>query len=189
MLNLKIEATTHGILCGHRLLGYSVVIRHLDTGRYDGDLLTGMQIIAGIWEAEEKGCYPFTDEQRMIVWRWVVAALFITEQRKQNGTVEVDQGDGTIATAVRYVGEHGGIVVYPATERFSLANNVESVAFEKYTHDRPQLKAAQMYQQMVSVENGLMCLSAWGREGLALLHDSFIEMLNTEGMPAAPVAH
>lgn len=109
---------------------------------------------------------------------------------KANGTVEVDQGDGTTAHAVRYVGEHGGIVVYPATERFSLARNIEELAFEQFTHDNPHQKALMIYQSMLEASpDGGMTLSKWGREGMTMLHDGFIEMLNTEGMPAAPTAH
>lgn len=32
-------------------------------------------------------------------------------------------------------------------------------------------------------------LSTMGREGLDILHDSFIEQIQTEGMPGMPVMH
>lgn len=183
------QATPDGIRLGNKLLGYSVAIRQLDEGQFDDCLSDGLNILAEIQQARVQGWFRHSDDQAVIIWRWLVATLFICEQLAKNGTAEVPHDDGTTKLAVRYVGKHGGITVYPATERFSLANNVEGAAIERYPHDHPQLKAVQIYQSMVSVKNGSLRLSDWGRDSLALLHDGFIEMLNTEGMPAAPVAH
>ncbi|QWA12776.1 hypothetical protein GTU79_08820 [Sodalis ligni] len=185
------QATPFGIKIGHKVLGYSVAIRQLDEGRFDECLIDGMRFLVEVFQGERRGWFKPTMEQRAITWRWVVATVFIGEQWEENGTVEVPQNDGTTKHAVRYVGRHGGITVYPATERFSLANHVEEAALERYPRDNPYLKALQIYQSMVEVnpDNGAWRLSQWGREGLALIHDGFIDMLNTEGMPAAPIAH
>lgn len=184
------EATPDGVRIGARLIGYSPIIRQLDGGRFDSPLSEGFGVIAELSLAESRGWFVPDNEQRVIVWRWLVAGVFIVEQMKENGTVPVTQDDGTTTHAVRYVGKHGGIVAYPATERFSLARNIEELAFEQFTHDNPHQKALMLYQSMLETSpDGGMTLSRWGREGLAMLHDGFIEMLNTEGMPAAPTAH
>jgi hypothetical protein len=184
------EATPDGVRMGNRLIGYSSVIRLLDNGRFDKPLSEGFGVIAELSLAEINDWFKPNAEQQVNVWRWLVAGVFIVEQMKANGTVEVDQGDGTTANAVRYVGEYGGIVVYPATERFSLANNIEELAFEQFTHDNPHQKALMIYQSMLEASpDGGMTLSTWGRDAMTMLHDGFIEMLNTEGMPAAPTAH
>ena len=197
---LHVEATPDGIniltlnddgLWQHsRMLGYSAAIRQLDSGGYDRDLTAGMQVISGIWEAERKGYLTESSEQMAIVWRWLVACLFILEQQERNGTVDIANDEGGHDRAVKYVGKHGGISIYPATERFSLANHVEALAIEKYGADTGLLMAVHMYQSMTETVPGKgMKLSAVGRELLEGSHDSFIQMLNTEGMPAAPTAH
>ncbi|EQB4442711.1 hypothetical protein ACYKEA_000389 [Pluralibacter gergoviae] len=172
------------------MMGYSAAIRQLDNGTYDHDLPAGMHVVAAIWEAERKGYYSPSDERRAIVWRWLVACLFILEQMDKNGTVDVVNEDGGTDRAVKYVGRHGGISIYPATERFSLANHIEGLALEKYGAGTGLLLAVQMYQAMTEpVPGDGLKLSRMGREGLEMLHDGFIEMLNTEGMPAEPTAH
>ncbi|MDH2123776.1 hypothetical protein N5J75_11260 [Pantoea brenneri] len=184
------EATPDGVRIGSRLIGFSSIIRQLDEGRFDKPISEGFGVIAELSLAEIRGWFQPSIEQQVNVWRWMVAGVFIVEQMQANGTVEVDQGDGTTAYAVRYVGEHGGIVVYPATERFSLARNIEELAFEQFTHDNPHQKALMIYQSMLeAAPDGGMTLSTWGRDAMTMLHDGFIEMLNTEGMPAAPIAH
>ena len=60
-------------------------------------------------------------------------------------------------------------------------------------HDTPAgplSVALRMYQDMVTTDpkQGFR-LSAMGREGLDMLHDDFIEMINTSGMPDMPVMH
>lgn len=173
-----------------RMTGYRTAISQLDSGHYDDDLPAGMRVVAGVWDAESKGYYTPTDERRAIVWRWVVACLFILEQMDKNGTVDVVNEDGGTDRAVKYVGRHGGISIYPATERFSLANHIEGLALEKYGADAGLLLAVQMYQGMTEAVPGEgLKLSQMGREGLEMIHDGFIEMLNTEGMPAEPTAH
>jgi len=184
------EATPDGVRCGNKVIGYSSAIRQLSDGRFDNPLSEGFGMIAELSLAEISGWFKPSLEQQVSVWRWMVAGVFIVEQMKANGTVAVSQNDGTTTHAVRYMGEHGGIVVYPATERFSLALNVEELMLKDYTHDAPYQKALMLYQSMLEPSaDGGMTLSAWGRDGMAMLHDGFIELLNTEGIPAAPTAH
>lgn len=173
-----------------RMLGYSAAIRQLESGGFDHDLPAGMRVIAGIWEAERKSYFTESSEQMAIVWRWLVACLFVMEQHERNGTVDVPNDGGGIDRAVKYIGKHGGMGIYPATERFSLANHIESLAIEKYGVDIGLPLAVNMYQSLtVGVPGEGLKLSEIGREMLEGLHDDFIKMLNSEGMPAGPTAH
>jgi hypothetical protein len=67
---------------------------------------------------------------------------------------------------------------------------VEGLAIEKYGQELGQQMALRMYRDMLDTdaENGLR-LSKMGREGFNLLHDSFIEQIQKEGMPDMPVMH
>lgn len=184
------EPTSAGIRFGRRVIGYSTAIRSLDSGRYDRNLTKGLEVLACIMEAEESGWITLNIEKQIIVWRWLLAAVFITEEQEKNGTVEIPNDEGGVDTAVIYSGEHGSISVYPAPERFALANHIEAGAIEKYGPDVGQQLALRMYQDMVVVDDDYgFRLSAMGREGFNLLHDSFIEQIQTEGMPGMPVMH
>lgn len=184
------EATPDGVRIGSRLIGFSSIIRQLDEGRFDNPVSAGFALIAEISLAEIHGWFKPSTEQQVNVWRWMVAGVFIVEQMKANGTIAVTQDDGTTTHALCYAGEHGGMVVYPATERFSLARNIEELAFEQFTHDNPHQKALLLYQSMLEASpDGGMTLSRWGRDSMTMLHDGYIELLNTEGIPAAPTAH
>lgn len=185
------EPTSAGIrLSGSRLIGYSAAIRELDNGHYDKRLAEGMEILACIMEAVESSWITLNIEKQIIVWRWLLAAAFITEEREKNGTVDVPNDEGGVDIAVIYSGRHGATSVYPGPERFALANHVEAGAIEKYGPDVGQQLALRMYQDMVVAddESGFR-LSAMGREGFNLLHDGFIEQIQTEGMPGMPVMH
>ncbi|UWZ77002.1 hypothetical protein NP224_16100 [Klebsiella michiganensis] len=172
------------------MIGYSAAIRELDNGRYDKNIAEGMEILACIMEAVESSWITLTIGKQIIIWRWLLAAVFITEEREKNGTVDVPNDEGGVDTAVIYSGERGSISVYPGPERFALANHVEAGAIEKYGPDLGQQLALRMYQDMVVAddESGFR-LSAMGREGFNLLHDGFIEQIQTEGMPGVPVMH
>lgn len=187
---LNPEPTSTGIRSGNRMIGYSAAIRLLDNGRYDKYLAEGMEIMACIMEAVESSWITLNIEKQIIVWRWLLAAVFITEEREKNGTVDVPNDEGGVDTAVIYSGEHGAISVYPGPERFALANHIEAGAIEKYGPDVGLQLALRMYQDMVVAdeEHGFR-LSAMGREGFNMLHDGFIEQIQTEGVPEAPIMH
>ncbi len=184
------EPTSTGIRSGNRVIGYSAAIRLLDNGRYDKHLGEGMEILACIVEAVESNWITLNIEKELILWRWLLAAVFITEELEKNGTVDVPNDTGGVDTAVIYSGEHGAISVYPEPERFALANHIEVGAIEKYGEEAGKRAALLMYQNMVTTDDNCgFRLSAMGREGFNMLHDGFIEQIQTEGMPDMPVMH
>lgn len=186
----KAEATPDGIRIGNRVIGYSGVVRQLDNGHYDKCNYEGLQMLACIQEARESGWLLLSVEKEVLIWRWLVVTVFVNEEREKNGTVEVANEDGGTDLAVIYAGKNGAISIYPGAERFALANHVEGCAIEKYGTETGLKLALRMYKDMVAVDpkKGFR-MSAMGREGLELLHDSFIEQIQTEGMPAMPVTH
>ncbi|HGU6443066.1 TPA: hypothetical protein ACNABU_003755, partial [Citrobacter amalonaticus] len=74
--------------------------------------------------------------------------------------------------------------------RFSLANHVEGIAIEKYGVEKGSRMALRMYQDMVIADPGYgFRMSPFGREWLEMLHDDYIGMIKTSGIPDAPVLH
>ncbi|HCB1002593.1 TPA: hypothetical protein MYN13_001633 [Klebsiella variicola subsp. variicola] len=172
------------------MIGYSAAIRELDNGHYDKRLAEGMEILACIMEAVESNWITLNIEKQIIVWRWLLAAVFITEEREKNGIVDVPNDEGGVDTAVIYSGERGAISVYMGPERFALASHIEVGAIEKYGEEAGKQAALRMYQNMVVIDDECgFRLSAMGREGFNMLHDSFIEHIQIEGVPEAPIMH
>jgi len=184
------EPTSTGIRFGNRVIGYSVAVRQLDNGNYDKRIPDGLELLACIMEGIESGWFNPGIEKEIILWRWMLVAVFITEEQEKNGTSEVANDSGGFDKAVIYSGQHGSISIYPAPERFALANHVEGIAIEKYGQELGQQMALRMYKGMLAEDEvqGLQ-LSQFGREGFNLLHDSFIEQIQKEGMPDMPVMH
>ena len=187
---LNPEPTSTGIRSGNRVIGYSAAIRLLDNGRYDKHLADGMEILACIVEAVESNWITLNIEKELILWRWLLAAVFITEELEKNGTIDVPNDEGGVDTAVIYSGERGAISVYMGPERFALANHIEVSAIEKYGEEAGKRAALRMYQNMVVIDDECgFRLSAMGREGFNMLHDGFIEQIQTDGIPPMPVMH
>ncbi|WP_314141020.1 hypothetical protein [Buttiauxella noackiae] len=186
-----IEATPDGIRLDSRLVGYSRVISQLGDGWFDSSLGNGLRVLAEVQLGETNGWFAPSSEQKAVIWRWLIACLFIHEQQNKNGMAEVPNKEGGIDLATLYVGQYGGMAVYPSTERFSLATHIEGIAIEKYGVVTGLERAILLYQGMADVDpdKNSLCLSNWGRENLTLLHDDYIKMLNSEGIPAAPTAH
>ncbi|CAM8286396.1 hypothetical protein SPM19_11085 [Enterobacter hormaechei subsp. xiangfangensis] len=184
------EPTSSGIRFGNRVIGYSVAVRQLDNGNYDKRIPDGLELLACIMEGIESGWFNPGIEKEIILWRWMLVAVFITEEQEKNGTSEVANDSGGFDKAVIYSGQHGSISIYPAPERFALANHVEGIAIERYGQELGQQMALRMYKGMLAEDEvqGLQ-LSQFGREGFNLLHDSFIEQIQKEGMPDMPVMH
>lgn len=171
------------------LIPFAEALSRFDGGGHDHQLTEGLRIALTLLEAEHEGYYLPTPAQQVICWRWLVVALFIAEQAEANGVIDIPNEDGSTDHAALYLSEDGGIPVYPAVERFSLANHIESLAIEKYGLETGSGLALRFYQDMVEVGESGLQLSERGREGLALLHDGFIKQIREEGLPDAPVAH
>ncbi|EAA3232496.1 hypothetical protein E1K98_23185 [Salmonella enterica subsp. enterica serovar Fluntern] len=191
-----LEAEKNFVLYFHRQQNESdkiapdEAIQKLESGEYDADLVEGLRLVAALWHGMHTGCFMLSDEQNLVLWRWTVAAVYVCEMLDINGAVEVKNEQGEPEEVAVYSGEHGGIVIYPWSERFSLANHVEGLAYEMFPVNKAPEIASAIYRSMleISSETGIG-MSEEGLKGLALLHDSFIETLKTEGIPAAPVAH
>ncbi|EAM2835750.1 hypothetical protein KVI39_005252 [Salmonella enterica] len=165
-------------------------IQKLESGEYDADLVEGLRLVAALWHGMHTGCFMLSDEQNLVLWRWTVAAVYVCEMLDTNGTVEVKNEQGEPEEVAVYSGDHGGIVIYPWSERFSLANHVEGLAYEMFPANKAPEMAAAIYRSMIDISpvTGID-MSEEGLKGMSLLHDSFIETLKTECIPAAPVAH
>ncbi|MDT7090046.1 hypothetical protein RQL41_07235 [Citrobacter freundii] len=184
------ETTPNGIKIGSRVIGWSGAVKQFDGPRFDFRNSEGLRWLACIMDAVAVGWVSLGTEKELILWRWLVATVFINEEKDKNGTIEIPNEDGGVDIAVIYSGKKGNLSIYPGPLRFSLANHVEGIAIEKYGVCEGSALALRMYQDMVIAdpEDGFR-MSPFGREGLEMLHDDYIGMIKTSGMPEMPVMH
>ncbi|HDY7128291.1 TPA: hypothetical protein RRD95_002670 [Klebsiella pneumoniae] len=169
-----------------QLIAYDEAVNRLDAGEYD-DSGTGYDIHLAVAEGGNCGYFDFTAQHNVTMWRWLIAATFVSEMKRENGTTTVTEPDGSASQVAIYSNGKAGIVVYPFTERLAMANSIEGALIERYGTEQGTENAIVFYQSMLDVEAGE--LTPAGREILAELHDGFIDDIEQNGLPEAPVAH
>lgn len=173
------------------LISYSDAVKALESGQYDTDLLKGLYLAAAVVGKLADEPDTLTPEQRVSVWRWVVATCFIREQQDKNGTLEVPNDQGGTDLATIYSNGKSSLSIYPATLRLGLIENLESIMVEQFGKDYWADFTIKTYIDFldISLEHGPR-LSEKGHEGLCILHDDYIRMLESEsGFPAMPTMH
>lgn len=182
--NIKaFEHSEHGVIliteaANQEAISYSEALDALNDGSFDGDLLLGFELVLAICKGERDGFFNQTNHQRVILWRWIVAASFVMEQADINGTHKISDGQGGTDTAAIYRNEHAALTVYPASERMLLANHVEAVAYERHGAEIGADMAASMYKDFIDLEPKKGCrLSETGKTYLNLIHDELIKSI------------
>lgn len=169
-----------------QLIGYEDAVNRLDAGDYDNSS-AGYDIHLAVAEGGNCGYFDFTAQHNVTMWRWLIAATFVSEMKRENGTTTVTEPDGSASQVAIYSNGKAGIVVYPFAERLAMANNIEGAMIERYGIEQGTANAIVFYQAMIDTERGE--LTPFGRETLAELHDGFIADLNENGLPEMPAAH
>ncbi|XPP73235.1 hypothetical protein ACN2AS_24275 [Serratia liquefaciens] len=193
--NQYIEATPEGVKfwsmnCAGKyeskeLVGYAELIQRLEAGELDDNPL-GPWIFRVMAEGMDLGYHAPAVGDLLICWRHNVAQAFLIEQASTNGFAEVVQPESGIKRAVIYRGKNGSMTVYPSSVRFAMANNIEGALIGQYGQEKGTDNAVVMYCAMLNICGEL---SPLGHELLTDLHDGFIQQLNDEGLPSAPIAH
>ena len=191
------EATPHGVNIMTRndagmyehvaIITYESAVSRLDAGEYDDTPDIGYAIHFAVADGGARGWFDFTAQHNVTMWRWLIAATFISEMKRENGTTTVTEADGKSSLVTFYSNDTAGIVVYPFAERLAMANNMEGAMIERYGIEQGTANAIVFYQAMIDTERGE--LTPFGRETLAELHDGFIADLNENGLPEMPAAH
>ncbi|MBM4741080.1 hypothetical protein [Klebsiella pneumoniae] len=194
---LHAEATPHGlnIMASNDAGGYELValisyesaVNRLDAGEYDDTPNIGYAIHFAVADGGARGWFDFNAQHNLTMWRWLIAATFISEIKRENGTTTITEDDGKSSLVTFYSNGTEGIVVYPFAERLAMANNMEGAMIERYGIEQGTANAIVFYQAMIDTERGE--LTPFGRETLAELHDGFIADLNENGLPEMPAAH
>jgi len=169
------------------IIDYESAVNRLNAGEYDDKPDIGYAIHFAVADGGARGWFDFTAQHNVTMWRWLIAAAFITEMKLKNGTTIVTEPDGTSSQVAVYSNGKASITVYPFSERLAMANNIEGAMIERYGSEEGAEKAIVFYQAMLDVEAGE--LTSFGRETLAELHDHFISDLQQNGWPEMPLTH
>ena len=196
-MNYRAEATPYGVNIMTRndagmyehvaLINYEKVVVRLDAGEYDNKTDEGFALHLAVADGGERGWFDFTAQHNVTMWRWLIAATFVSEMKRENGTTTIKEDDGKSSLVTFYSNGTEGIVVYPFAERLAMANNMEGAMIERYGIEQGTANAIVFYQAMIDTERGE--LTPFGRETLAELHDHFIADLDENGWPEMPAAH
>ncbi|EFO9332966.1 hypothetical protein IOR86_001205 [Escherichia coli] len=191
------EATPHGVNIMTRndaggfeqvaLISYESAVNRLDAGEYDDTPNIGYAIHFAVADGGARGWFDFTAQHNVTMWRWLIAACFVAEMKRENGTTSVTESDGTSSQVAIYSNGKAALPVYPFAERLAMASNIEGAMIERYGVEQGTEKAIVFYQAMLDTERGE--LTPFGRETLAELHDHFIADLDENGWPEMPLAH
>ncbi|HIC7824902.1 TPA: hypothetical protein ACW7KR_001597 [Enterobacter hormaechei] len=169
------------------LINYEKVVVRLDAGEYDNKTDEGFALHLAVADGGARGWFDFTAQHNVTMWRWLIAATFVSEMKRENGTTSVTESDGTSSQVAIYSNGNAGMVVYPFAERLAMANNIEGAMIERYGVEQGTENAIVFYRAMLDTERGE--LTPFGRETLAELHDHFIADLDENGWPEMPAAH
>lgn len=191
------EATPHGVNIMTRndagmyehvaIITYESAVSRLDAGEYDDTPDIGYAIHFAVADGGARGWFNFTPQHEVTMWRWLIAATFVSEMKRENGTTTIKEDDGKSSLVTFYSNGTEGIVVYPFAERLAMANNMEGAMIERYGIEQGTANAIVFYRAMLDTERGE--LTPFGRQTLAELHDGFIADLNENGWPEMPLAH
>ena len=169
------------------LISYESAVNRLDAGEYDDTPNIGYAIHFAVADGGARGWFDFTAQHNVTMWRWLIAAKFVSEMKRENGTTSVTEADGTTSQVAIYSNGNAGMVIYPFAERLAMANNIEGAMIERYGVEQGTENAIVFYRAMLDAERGE--LTPFGRETLAELHDHFIADLDENGWPEMPLAH
>ncbi|MBT1896914.1 hypothetical protein K1J48_02010 [Enterobacter hormaechei] len=191
------EVTPHGVNIMTRndagiyehvaIITYESAVSRLDAGEYDDTPDIGYAIHFAVADGGARGWFNFTPQHEVTMWRWLIAAKFVSEMKRENGTTSVTESDGTSSQVAIYSNGKAALPVYPFAERLAMANNIEGAMIERYGIEQGTANAIVFYQAMLDTERGE--LTPFGRQTLAELHDGFIADLNENGWPEMPAAH
>lgn len=136
------------------LITYESAVSRMDAGEYDDAPDIGYAIHFAVADGGARGWFDFTAQHNVTMWRWLIAATFISEMKRENGTTTVTEADGTSSQAAIYSNGTAGMVVYPFAERLALANNIEGAMIERYGVEQGTASAIVFYQAMIDTERG-----------------------------------
>ncbi|MCV5721078.1 hypothetical protein OFM97_31240, partial [Escherichia coli] len=73
------------------LISYESAVNGLDAGEYDDKPDIGYAIHFAVADGGARGWFDFTAQHNVTMWRWLIAATFISEMKRENGTTTVTE--------------------------------------------------------------------------------------------------
>ncbi|HBD5162467.1 TPA: hypothetical protein KKK91_004817, partial [Escherichia coli] len=83
-------------------VSYIDAVNRLDAGDYDDKPDEGMSIHLAIADGGNQGYFDYTSQHNVIMWRWLIATVFMLEMREENGTVSIIDDTGNPSEVAVY---------------------------------------------------------------------------------------
>lgn len=144
----EIKAIPEGIIINGKLQAYSDVISLFENGTYDSCPIDAYQALQEINEAHQRGWVDPDMDQQIVMWRWLVAGMFIRELAKNGCESEsITPGEDKYYT---YAG--GGIPVplRMRNVRNALICLVETQLLQILGGDEGRVACTEAYRAMVT---------------------------------------
>ncbi|MBT1617322.1 hypothetical protein KK477_27555, partial [Klebsiella pneumoniae] len=88
-------------------------------------------------------------QHNVIMWRWLIATVFMLEMREENGTVSIIDDTGNPSEVAVYSNGIVAMPLYPVAERLAMANNIEGAMIERFGIESGTERAIIFYRAMM----------------------------------------
>ncbi|MEF3760494.1 hypothetical protein [Escherichia coli] len=185
----ELKATPDGMMLNGKLQTYSYIINLFDNGTYDSLPADAYQALHAIHDAHQSGWVEPDLNQQIVMWRWLVASMFIRELAK-NGC----EAEGITPGEDKYYTYAGGGIPIPLrmmNVRNALMCLVETQLLQVLGGDEGKVASVEAYRTMVtnSPEDGALILSDDGMRQITGFLDAFITMAVTGAFPDSQAIH
>lgn len=185
----EIKAMPEGIIINGKLQAYSDIISLFENGTYDSCQIDAYQALQEINEAHQRGWVDPDMDQQIVMWRWLVAGMFIRELAK-NGC----ESESITPVEDKYYTYAGGGIPVPLrmrNVRNALMCLVETQLLQALGGDEGRVACTEAYRAMVtnSPEDGGLILSDVGMMQITGFLDAFIDMAASGAIPDSHITH
>lgn len=184
----EIKAMPDGMIINGRLQTYSDVISLFEVGTYDSCPVDAYQTLQAIHEAHQRGWVEPDMDQQIVMWRWLVAGMFIRALEKSGCEVKGGTGEDKNYT---YAGAGFPIPLRMMNVRNALSCLVETQLLQALGGDEGRVACTEAYRAMVtnSPEDGGLILSDMGMMQITGFLDAFIDMAASGAIPDSHITH
>lgn len=178
----EIKALPDGMMINAKLQTYSYIFNLFENGTYDSLSADAYQALHAIHDAHQSGWVEPDLNQQIVMWRWLVASMFIRELEKNGGEAEGIPGEDKYYT---YSGGDLPIPLRMRNVRNALLCLVETQLLQALGADEGRVACTEAYRAMVtnSPEDGGLILSGEGMRQITGFLDAFITMAVTGMFP------
>lgn len=186
---IKIEVNDAAMTVGGKVTPLNDVLAQLDAGKFDAEPHEGLARAMALMVVFDGKGEQIPVKDRITLWRWIVSAVFALDCAEHNGFGPAQHRDGRITHEPVYVNDKASMPVTPYMVRLALSVHAEGSAVQMFGSEKAPAASLHMFRRMIDfAPHGGFVLSAFGREGLSILFNGFLDQM-MEGDKERPTVH